>query len=267
MTEEQSQQPPKQNVFDVWNANIRKGEASFVNFISAIAPWGAPLPAAYMSWEHMTRVLDFPAWLAWAVAIVIEILGFSTISTIISFWMHNRKHKDEKKQTPIWTALFSFAFYLFIVLTMNVVLDATADTVNARNAEIFVRGLLTLMTIPAAIILGVRTQHQEVLSDLDDSKETRMVKQYFKNAYGDEWEQHYVEHMTGKRLGSSGSVSNRTTEPTGKKKAAMDFIAGYYAANNKLPSLEEIQSAAEIVKSTASEFRRQWASKNLETKQ
>lgn len=247
---------PKQNIFDRWDTAIRKGEASFVNFISSIAPWGAPLPAAYMSWEHMTRVLDFPDWLAFIVAGVIEILGFSTVSTILSFWMHNRKYTDGKKQTPIWTVLFSFAFYLFIVVTMNVVLDAMAGTENERWAVIFVKALLTLMTIPAAIILGVRTQHQEILTSIEDTKEARMVKEYFKNTYGDDWELYYIQWATGKSLGSLGSQRTaRTKEHTEKYKEVYNYIQTYWEQSGSLPSLDDIMKATEVVKSYASRIR------------
>jgi len=144
----------------------------------------------------MVRVLDFPFWLALVIAIVIECLGLATVSTILSFWSYNRRYTDERKQAPIGLTIVAFTFYLLIVLAMNVAIDATAayDLSNGTNssgiAEIIVRALLTLMSIPAALIMAVRTQHQEVLNDGADSKRERA----FKKHYGENW----FEMMYGK---------------------------------------------------------------------
>lgn len=173
------------NFFDKINNWIRDTEGSVVNVLSAIAPWGAPLPAAYMSFAHMNNplVLNFPVYISIPVAAVIEILGFATVSTILNFWSYNRKYTDEKKQAPVGITVFAFCFYLSIVLIMNVLVDATTGTEYAKWAIIGVRALLTLMSIPAALVLAVRTQHQNVLHEGSNAKRERD----FKKHYGDNW--------------------------------------------------------------------------------
>jgi hypothetical protein len=47
------------------------------------------------------------------------------------------------------------------------------------------------MSIPAALVLAVRTQHHEMLNDFDDKKRERA----FKKQYGDQW----FEMMYGKQ--------------------------------------------------------------------
>lgn len=169
-----------ENVFDKINAFIRNVEGSFVSTISAIAPWFAPLPAAVMSFMHMTGVLGFDAWVAWAVAITIEILGFSTISTWLSFWSWNRRYqsKDSLKRAPMGFVFGAFIFYLTIVISMNVLLDAAGyfpDVLNEKVIIVVVRGSLTLLTIPAGLIIATRVQHNDLIDEMRRAKEEKKL--------------------------------------------------------------------------------------------
>jgi hypothetical protein len=236
--------------FASWDKSIRGAEASFINFISAVVPWGAPFPVAYMSFMHQVDVLEFPWAVAIISALVIEFLGVSTVSTILGFWSHNRKYQDEKKKSPVWVAVLAFCMYLFIVLTTNVALDATKGTDWEQVAVVAVRAFLTLMTIPAALIMGVRALHQESLTEAQDSKRERA----FKKHYGDQW----FEMMYGK--GSAGSV-NRTEPTSAKKQAVMEYLDAYYQESGEAPKLQDIMRACGVAKSTASDFRKEWADK------
>lgn len=244
----------EENIFSRWDKNIRGAEASVVNFLSAVIPWGAPVPVAYMTFMHMEGVLQFPFVISVITAIVIEILGFSTVSTIIGLWNYNRRYTaDSKKKTPIEVVIFAFVFYLAIVLTVNVLLDASQGSENAWIAVIVVRGLLTLLTIPAALILGVRTLHTEMLESADNDKRERA----FKKQYGDDW----FEMMYGKPQNSS----QRTREPkelSPKAREVLSFIGGYDAENGRTPSLGEIMEATGVVKSYASTLRSKYVEEN-----
>jgi hypothetical protein len=164
------------NSFDRANSWIRNSEASLVNLLSSIAPWLAPIAPAYLSYYHMTNSLAFPSYIAWAVAVVVEVLGLSAISTIITFWAHNRKYRLEVKKAPVAMAVFSFIVYLMVILTINVVLDAAYIQNSGMNPEwvkIGARALLTLLTVPAAIILAVRTQYHEMVLGIEREREER----------------------------------------------------------------------------------------------
>lgn len=163
-------------MFDQLNAAIRNSEASLVNLLSALAPWAAPLAPAYMSFTHMTQTLGYPIPIAWAVAIVVEVLGLSAISTIIAFWSYNRRYKAEYRKAPVWIAISSFVVYLAIVLVVNVVLDASQITDSGLShawVTLAAKALLTLLSVPAAVILAVRTQHKELLDEIDRERERR----------------------------------------------------------------------------------------------
>jgi len=160
-----------ENTFDVLNDWIRNTESSIVNFLSVFAPWLAPLTPAYMTYQHATSILHFPSYVAFPAAILVEILGFSAVSTFLAFWFHNRKVQANYKRAPIEVIIFAFMFYLALILVSNVLLDAYP---SERWAEISVRALFTLQTIPAALIVAVRTQHRDLLSEIKKEREQKV---------------------------------------------------------------------------------------------
>lgn len=164
------------NSFDKLNDWIRDTENSFVNFLSAFAPWLAPLIPAYMTFQHAKDTLKFPVVFAWTGALVVEILGFSAVSTYLSFWFYNRRNRAESKRAPIILVIVAFAFYLTLIIFSNVLLDTFPDK---KWAEIAVRALFTLQTIPAAMLVSVRTQHRELLSEI--AKERRNMHESSQN--------------------------------------------------------------------------------------
>lgn len=153
------------NFFDNLNDTIRNTENSIVNLISTFAPWLAPLAPAFMTYQHAINkdTLNFPVFIALPVALVVEILGFSAVSTFMSFWFYNRRNRAENKKAPLTLIVIAFAFYLALILFSNVLLDAFP---TETWTLITVRALYTLQTIPAALIVAVRTQHRDMISEI-----------------------------------------------------------------------------------------------------
>jgi hypothetical protein len=170
------------NFFDKINDGIRNVEASFVNVISSVAPWLAPIIPAYMTFQHATGTLDFPLPVAISAAVVVEILGFSAISTFMAFWYFNRRNVASSKKAPVGWVVFSFMFYLALIVTSNILLDATEGTAYAAWAVIGVRALFTLQTIPAAVIVIARAGHRNLLSDIAKEKAERDAERERKEA-------------------------------------------------------------------------------------
>lgn len=155
------------NKFDMLNDWIRDTENSIVNFLSAFSPWLAPLIPAYMTFQHAVGTLKFPFFFAFAGSAVVEILGFSAVSTYLSFWFYNRRNKAEGKKAPLTVVVIAFGFYLALIVFSNVLLDTFP---SEKWAEIVVRALFTFQTIPAAMLVSVRTQHRELLSEIAKEK-------------------------------------------------------------------------------------------------
>jgi hypothetical protein len=176
----------KQNIFDKFNNWINDTEGSLVNFLTAFSPWLAPLIPAYMTFHHMIKFLLFDEWLAWVLAGVVEILGFGTVSTGLDFWFYNRRNKRKDKKAPLALVVLSFSFYLALIVLSNVILDvagAFGTEVQQAWSIISVRFLLTLQTLPAALIVATRTGHRELLAEIKREKaekDTKLSESYAK---------------------------------------------------------------------------------------
>lgn len=161
------------NIFDKWDEWVNSTEGSVVNFLTAFAPWLAPLAPAYMTYRHMNEFLLFPLYISLPLALLVEILGFGTVSTGLDFWFYNRRERANSKKAPIEVVIGVFVFYLFLILVSNVVIDISVAyfTIGWQKAAIIiVRALLTLQTIPGALIVAVRTGHRELLRDIKRDK-------------------------------------------------------------------------------------------------
>jgi len=231
------------NVFEILNDIIRDAETSLVNLLSAIGPWLAPLAPAAMSYTHMISSLNFPIWIALSVAVVVETLGLSSISTIIAFWSYNRRRIAEYKKAPVALAISAGIFYLVTVLSINVAMDATRlFSLNPAWAEIFSRALLTMLTIPAALILAIRTQHKELLDHADrERREALMVRKdqkpkkerVPKNGNGNGTHEPRRKGMFIKDLRSGELRVAFEAAQASTPKACVDVIASKYAVSER----------------------------------
>lgn len=166
-----------QNIFDRLDEWINSTEGSLVNALTAFAPWIAPAAPAYMTYQHMVNFLDFPAWLAGGLALLVEILGFGTVSTGLDFWFYNRRERAGSKKAPLGIIIGTFVFYLVLILVSNVVIDIANAYLNEnwqKAAIITVRALLTLQTIPGALIVAARTGHRDLLREIKKEKEQKV---------------------------------------------------------------------------------------------
>jgi hypothetical protein len=159
--------------FDKFNDWINNTEGSIVNTLTAIVPWIAPLAPAYMTLEHMLNFLGFNFFISLMMAVMVEVLGFATISTGLDFWFYNRRERANNKKAPFWLIVSIFGFYLVLVLTINVVIDISVQFLSEYYqswAVIAVRALLTLQTVPGALIVAARTGHRDLLSEIKKEK-------------------------------------------------------------------------------------------------
>lgn len=160
------------------NRLLRAVESILIDLIAATAPWLAPIFPAYMVWYALTHRLNIPVpgWVAMVGALVIEFLGLSAISTTLMLWTYNDRRRESadlsraKKrrrprkmhgEAPVWLAAGSGAFYLVVVLVVNVVMDTSG--IEERIAK----AMLSSLSIIAGLILAVRAQHARRLEDAE----------------------------------------------------------------------------------------------------
>jgi len=222
-----------QQKLELFNDNVNSTESSVVNLLTAFAPWLAPLAPAYMTYKHMIDFLEFDWWLALVLAAVVEILGFGTISTGIDFWLHNRK-STKKKQAPLTLVVISFTFYLVLILASNVVIDIASEfDVFEKDLEvaiIIVRALLTLETVPAALIVGTRIGYRNLLRNI-------------KNEQNEKIEKKRTELNVEKNSIPSATQLGELTYPTAKRYFTKDDII-FILANEKQQIAERFRIAS-----------------------
>jgi hypothetical protein len=82
--------------FDAWSRVIRAAERTLVDNIAATVPWLAPMAPAYMAYANTMEAFRWPAWVALTVALAVEGLGLSAISTAFRLWEWNDTKRGER---------------------------------------------------------------------------------------------------------------------------------------------------------------------------
>lgn len=159
------------NVFETISETINGAEKSFLDLLSALVPWAVPVIPAYLTVYHTQNEMGFPAWVAFTAGFVTEVLGIASVATAIKFYRHNLKYKDSKNHAPFWLAMFTYIFYLAIILTVNVLLELVAG--SRSNEVIIAIGLFSLLSLPSAVLISIRAQHAEILNEVEERKEER----------------------------------------------------------------------------------------------
>jgi len=246
------------NFFDNLNDWINNTEGSIVNFLTAFAPWLAPLIPAYMTYYHMIEFLKFDAWLAWVLALVVEILGFGTVSTGLDFWFYNRRNKAASKKAPFLLIIISFVFYLSLIVTSNVIIDWAKEFGTPTQQSwsiIIVRFLLTLQTLPAALIVATRTGHRDLLREIKQEKMEREQRKTSGSNYG-------TSESKGVTSKSSSRSSKRMGRPSIYKEKVFIYMDEILERDGRIAPFLEVQRELGLTESTASRLRNEWLEEN-----
>jgi hypothetical protein len=181
-------------------------EEVIIDFLVGIIPFFSAVAPAYWTYHHFVDVMQVPSLFAFVVALVVEALAFSNISELTTIQQYNkdageaRGMKTYKKQSlkPIY---FNLALYLTVVIMVNSVL-AFVDSINHspggmdRFVTLLTQGefieiakgytdavvdvviifLTSLLTIPGAVTIAVRTNHRRYLQKKEEEKQERKQK-------------------------------------------------------------------------------------------
>jgi hypothetical protein len=146
--------------------NIKQylSEEKLIDNVARIVPWFAPLIPASFAYHNSVRVLELAKIEAGLVAFVVELLGLATVHTFFSLAESLKTAKENKPKHETIIMGFMAAFYLAIVVTVNILLD-----LNHVWQIIAARALLSLISIPAAVTLSIRNLHK--LRQNDDTRD------------------------------------------------------------------------------------------------
>lgn len=154
-------------LFDWITGLVNGAEDSLINLISAVILWMVPIVPAYLTYQHNITDLKFPAWVAWTTAFVVEFLGLASMRTSIKFYEHNKRYTTEYKKAPFWPVVGTYAFYIVVVLSVNVLLDWG----KVEGTHVWAIALFSLLSVPAGYLISARAQHTELLRQIENDKE------------------------------------------------------------------------------------------------
>ncbi len=155
------------NFLQGWAKLTQALEATLIDNVAATIPWMAPIIPAWFAYENMTTVLGMPQAISLIGAAVVEFLGLATVSTTFKLWQYNDSKRKTDQNAPVQVAIGTTAFYLIIVLLVNVILDISP--VEARVAK----ALLSLLSVAGAVVLAIRAQHSRRLESIEAERQER----------------------------------------------------------------------------------------------
>lgn len=264
-----------------------KKNNSTISFIAGMAPWLAPAIPAYFAVNNAQRYLlvgsELDIYFVWIVGLAVELVGLSAVHTTLEFWQWNAEEQDH---APVWLAAAAAIFYVVTVLTVNAMLELWTGI----NIRVFAKAMLSTLSLPAALIIGLRAMHnQRIIA----TNERRAEREQQKNEQREqrraerqaERERLTNEHRTPQperrpknerpvRTPSARTIPQPSNEqggegnehplgfPTNEQAAGervVQYIEHVRRTENRTPGQSEIARMAQVSKSTADT----WLKRNL----
>lgn len=160
---------------------IKQTEQIRIELISAYAPYLVPLIPAILSYFDMTSYLTLgtaiPIFMRHIFGLItgfiIEFLGIASGNTYSVFLVHNRNPKTGKTQrAPVLPVIIAYAFYIILVLVLNVLLPLE----YISRDQLITRTALSLMSVPANILITTRSIHAQILLQKEEARLERKEK-------------------------------------------------------------------------------------------
>jgi hypothetical protein len=150
------------NIFERINAAIEDAESSIITLATTLIPWLAPLLPAYLTYSHLTAEIQINPIISGAMAVTVELLGLSAVSTAFSAMRHNKVHRAEKRRVSLAFPVGAYLFYIAVVIIVNVVLALPLAETARPYIHATVLALLTLISAPAFVIAVARQEQREI---------------------------------------------------------------------------------------------------------
>jgi hypothetical protein len=147
-------------------------ERVVIDNVSAFTPWLAPLIPASMAYRNMITQLNFSPAISLLGAVAVEFLGLSAVATALEFWKFNEDKRKSDNSAPFIVALLTGVFYVVIILTVN----ATLELNQSLEVKVAAKAMLSLLSVVAAVIIALRSQHRRRLNDIADEKVQRKAE-------------------------------------------------------------------------------------------
>lgn len=179
------------DLLDGWKRLTDAMERVLVGNIAATVPWLASTLPAWMAYDNMVKVLHIWEPVAFVGGLTVEGLGIATVNTAVKFWQYNRERmlvaqmnrkpsaarkgkksaqsKPVRGLAPFWTAVSMAAFYFFVVIVLNVVIDP-ADGWHKTG-----KALLSLLSPVGAMTIALNAEFASLLHKAAERKARRVA--------------------------------------------------------------------------------------------
>lgn len=162
--------------FQFLSNTINGGEKAIIDLISALVPYLVPIIPAWLMYYHAEHDMGFSHNIALTAGIVVEGLGLASVATAVRFFLYNRRFKKDAKtqspnKAPFSAAMGVYAFYVVVVMLVNVIMEATSTSVNSRSGwTILAIALFSLLSFPSGLLVALRVGFAEMLEERAESK-------------------------------------------------------------------------------------------------
>lgn len=160
-------------MFEWLSASINGGERAIIDLASAVVPYLVPIIPAFLMYDHAMNDMGFEKPIAITAGVVVELLGLASVSTAVRFFLYNRRFKKDAKnenpnKAPFKQAITIYAFYVIIVLVVNVILEVEND---ARSGWVITAiAAFSLLSFPSGWLVALRTGFAEMLEEKESAR-------------------------------------------------------------------------------------------------
>lgn len=142
-------------------------QITFVDRVALALPWLGGLVPATMTYHNARVSLGFEIWQAILIGIVVEAIGFVTITTTLDLWELYQDGQAARMQSwdaprismgLFWVALAGTLAYLFVVVSVNALLDTGVVLVKVTKSLMASFGLL------GGLMVALRNQMSKALA-------------------------------------------------------------------------------------------------------
>jgi hypothetical protein len=225
---------------------LNGSERYIVDFISTFVPYAVPVIPAYLTYHNTMLEMDFPQWVAWTAAFVVEALGLASVATAVRFWRHNVRYKSEANRAPFKLAVAVYVFYIVVVILVNVILEIVAG--NRGGWVILSIALFSMLSFPASVLISIRYMYSEMLVERAEKNASRRG-----------------EHLPAENDGG-GARGRRTKHASSYREQIVTMLNDEYRRSGKILQPKEITSALKLdhdrSKGFVSTLTSQWKKEN-----
>lgn len=156
-------------------------KVTFVDRVAMIMPWAGGLIPALMTFRNAQTNLGYGLFEAALIGLVVEGIGFVTITTALDLWEIYQAEKAESSKnwgvsTPTvsgqyWVAVVGVLVYLFVVIAINAILD---------DGDIWHKLTLALMSsfgLLGGLMVALRNQMGKRLQAMAEAESRRLEQE------------------------------------------------------------------------------------------